>query len=141
MLQRLADIILGLTDRDILGDKLPYTVAPQNDFFPLVRLLLAHNGLDSLGCEFSFIKELSHTDSLVVRRCAVVQVDFINNITLTIFVKIRQLNGGSHFDTPLVNKFKQFGNKVRQANISAYLFSTFANFISKFLVCTQLLVI
>ena len=132
MLQCLADIILGLTDRDILGDKLPYTVAPQNDFFPLVRLFLAHNGLDSLGCEFSFIKELSHTDSLVVGRCAVVQVDFINNITLTIFVKLRQFNGGSHFDTPLVNKFEQFGNKVRQTNISLNLGLTVTTLGSKF---------
>ena len=129
MLQSLADIILRLVKGNILRNILSYLIPTQHNSLTLIGFLLRHNGLYGFGCELLFFKHLSHTDCLVVGRGAVVQVDFIYQITLAILVKKRNLNGRSHFHSALVHKVKQFGDKIGQANISANLLTTFANFV------------
>lgn len=87
MLQSLADIILRLVKGNILRDILSYLIPTQHNSLTLIGFLLRHNGLYGFGCELLFFKHLSHTDCLVVGRSAVVQVDFIYQITLAVLVK------------------------------------------------------
>ena len=131
----------GLQDPTGQSDEvfiLSYLIPTQHNSLTLIGFLLRHNGLYGFGCELLFFKHLSHTDCLVVGRGAVVQVDFIYQITLAILVKKRNLNGRSHFHSALVHKVKQFGDKIGQANISANLLTTFSNFISESFISPQL---
>ncbi len=68
MLQRLADIFLRLIQGHRFGDKASYSIPSQYDFFTLIRLLLAHDGLDRLCCQLAFLEKLSNTDCLIVGR-------------------------------------------------------------------------
>ena len=88
MLQCLDHIILRLAHRDILRDQASHLIPTQDDFLTLVRFLLAHNGRYYFRCEFAFREELPHTDSLIVGRGALVQVDFINHRPLAVLVQI-----------------------------------------------------
>lgn len=129
MFQSLADIILRLIKGNILRDILSYLIPAQHNFLTLIGFLLRHNGLYGFGCELFFIKHLSHTECLVMGRGVILQVDFVNQVTLTVLVKKRNLNGRSHFHSAFVHKIKQFGDKIGKANIFANLLTAFANFV------------
>ena len=47
-----------------------------------------------------------------------------------------RFNGGTHFNSALVHKFKQFGNKICKAYISAYLVFTFTYLFCQFSIRT-----
>ena len=81
---KLTGLIIRNTGRDIT----PGVFIADVDLFSLVRLLLAHDGLDDLRCEFALFGEVSHLDGLGMRWCGKSQSDFIYEILLFDIIQI-----------------------------------------------------
>ena len=86
--ERLADIVLRLTERDVFRYELVDSCSAQDYAVTLIRFLLGHDGAYRLCRQLAILEQLTHTYRLIVRRCAVVAVYLVDDIALTVLGEI-----------------------------------------------------
>ena len=86
--ERLADIVLRLTERDVFRYELADSCSAQNYAVALIRLLLGHDGAYRLCRQLVLLEQLTHTYRLFMRRRAVVAIYLVDDIALTVLVEI-----------------------------------------------------
>ena len=96
-------------------------------------------GFQTLRCE---VVDLSRDEATILmvesnfQRSQILPSEKAFAYKMRLEAMIRQFHCRTHFDSPLVNKFKQFRDKVCQADITVYLISAVATFLCKFICCS-----
>ena len=98
--------------------------------FPLICLFTGENFANILNCKISTLIPLFHFNGLRIRRCAIVHFALLQDGILFFVAEIGQSLADHKRNFALVHQIKQFGDKVRQTDITENLIFTVSGFCS-----------